>query len=259
MRTLIEPIDWQSVTTFVAVIWSVWFLVGFGKERGALLEGDARKINHFLVLVGGVVWFRSASPMVDRVSCHVACGILFVSLLLVCRFPHHRLCRLAFLGYARDSDRPHAAFHVWFSWLVSLVGLELVDRLFGSIETTRLATLVLGIADALAEPIGRRFGRHRYQVYGILAPQGSTRSWEGSLAVALSTAIIMILSGRLLSGMAWPILIVEGVVIGLFVAIIEAWTPHGLDNFTIPISTACIVQVLTGIWGTASEFACCAE
>lgn len=244
MSFLMPSLEWPMIAAFVALIASIWILVGAAKAGRLLLEGDARKINHFAILVGAVLWFNTGVSDVDRVSCRVACGILFLLLLAVCRFRDDGLCRLAFLGYARESDRPNDAFHVWFSWLVSMAGLQLVDLFFGSIELTRLAALVLGVGDAIAEPVGRRFGKHRYRVQGILSPHGATRSWEGSTAVAISSALVVMLFSGLIFAVAWPQLLGFGLVTGFLVAVIEAWTPHGLDNFTIPLSTAVILRCL---------------
>ena len=159
---------------------AVWVIAGWLKLHGYLRIGDARKINHATVLVGGVIWFSGGDPVQVRVSVHVAVIILFSLLLLVCRWREWGLFRYAFLGYAQETDRPHDGFHVWFSWVVSILGLELVDVAFGSLDLTRCTALVLGLADAVGEPIGSRFGKHRYLVRDVLSATPRQRSWEGT-------------------------------------------------------------------------------
>lgn len=240
---------------FVVLVSAMWIVAGALKTRGLLRTGDARKLNHITVLAGGAAWFNSGDPLQDRVSCHAAAIILFTMLLLVCHWRDWGLCKYAFVGYARETDRPHDGFHVWFSWLVSLAGLEFVDVLFGSIELTRCAALVLGLADAVGEPIGSRFGNHRYFVRDILGSACRQRSWEGSLAVALVTSVIMYLS---ISSLPWgdwqlartalfPLRFTLALAAGATVSLVEAWTPHGLDNLTIPISAAVLVQGLASL------------
>src|SRR3569623_125413 len=160
-------VDAARLFTFVALVSGVWLTAGWLKARGYLNTGDARTLNHATVLAGGVVWFNSGDPTRDRVTCQLAVALLFSLLLLVCRWRVWSICRYAFLGYARESDRPHEGFHVWFSWLVSMLGLEIVDLAFGSLELTRCAALVLGLADAVGAPIGSRFGRHQYSVRDV--------------------------------------------------------------------------------------------
>jgi phytol kinase len=247
-----EQVDLFRVCTFVFFVSAVWGFAGWLKVRGILRIGDTRKMNHAAVLAGGVVWFSSGEPLRDRVSGHVAVLILFGLLLLVCRWHEWGWFRYAFSGYARESDRPHDAFHVWFSWLVSICGLELVDLIFGSVDLTRCAALVLGLADAVGEPIGSRFGKHRYSVRDVLAATTHERSWEGSFAVALMTSMVVYLSfsPTLCAGWGLPVATLIlfrlplAIATGLLVSFVEACTPHGLDNLTIPISAAVLVRGL---------------
>ena len=249
-----NQIDLLRVGSFVALIAATWILAGWLKARGYVRTGDARKINHAAVLAGGVVWFNSGDSGMDRVSCHLAVSLLFLLLLIVCRYRDWGVFEYAFQGYAREADRPHDAFHVWFSWLVSIVGLELVDLAFGSVALTRCAALVLGLADAVAEPIGSRFGKHRYRVRDILSDVCRQRSWEGSLAVAVMTSVIVFISFSPQWGTDWgfPVFVMASfrlpmaLLAGGFVALVEAWTPHGLDNLTIPLGAAVFVRGIMG-------------
>ena len=252
---LVSALDPVRVTSFVAFVSSVWLLAGWLKRRQLVRTGDARKINHAAVLVGGVFWFDSGRDLNDRVDCHLAVLILFSLLLMACRWRDSWAFRDVFYGYARESDRPHDAFHVWFSWLVSILGLEAVDILFQSTDLTRCTVLVLGLADALGEPIGSRFGRHPYFVRDLLTSACRQRSWEGSLAVGLMTAVIIYLgfspwfwTHGLASSPGSPGPLLAALLAGLIVSLVEAWTPHGLDNLTIPISAALVLRSLSLVW-----------
>ncbi len=250
-----NQIDLLRVGSFFALVAATWVFAGWLKARGYVRAGDSRKINHAAVLAGGVVWFNSGEPGPDRVSCHLAVITLFLLLLLVCRCRDWKWFRYAFHGYAREADRPHDAFHVWFSWLVSIIGLELVDLAFGSLALTRCAALVLGLADAVAEPIGSRFGKHRYLVRDVLTDARRQRSWEGSLAVGVMTSVIIFVSFSPALSADWgfsaltitssrlPIAILAGG----FIALVEAWTPHGLDNLTIPLGAAVFIRSVVGL------------
>ncbi|BBD61929.1 phosphatidate cytidylyltransferase [Nostoc sp. HK-01] len=99
--------------------------------------------------------------------------------------------------------------------------------------------------DALAALIGKRFGKHQYQI------GSSVRSWEGSLAMFLASAtaiflVLMFLPNSLLS-QAVSIGAGKALLIALVSAscatLVEAISPHGTDNLGVPLVTAGV------IWG----------
>merc|ERR1719428_2268088 len=52
-----------------------------------------------------------------------------------------------------------------------------------------MCPLAVGLGDGLAEPIGKRFGKHKYQVYALFTQQRFTRSYEGSANVFFWTLV----------------------------------------------------------------------
>eukprot|EP00820_Chromera_velia_P007869 Cvel_20080.t2-p1 / transcript=Cvel_20080.t2 / gene=Cvel_20080 / organism=Chromera_velia_CCMP2878 / gene_product=hypothetical protein / transcript_product=hypothetical protein / location=Cvel_scaffold1776:35707-36063(-) / protein_length=119 / sequence_SO=supercontig / SO=protein_coding / is_pseudo=false len=52
-----------------------------------------------------------------------------------------------------------------------------------------IPVLVTGIGDGLAEPVGVRFGAHKYSAYALCSNKKYTRSLEGSLCVYLSGVV----------------------------------------------------------------------
>src|SRR5262249_3581835 len=115
-------VDWLRVAGFLGLVVAVWELAGRLKLTGLARAGDARKLNHPPALVGGALAFGWAPEPVARLSAYVGMGAGFVLLLVVCRYRDRPPFRTMFVGYARESDAPHECFHVWFSWLVSVVG-----------------------------------------------------------------------------------------------------------------------------------------
>jgi phytol kinase len=103
------------------------------------------------------------------------------------------------------------------------------------------AILVLALADPAAALVGRPWGRTRYHLFG------GTRSVEGSLAFGLCALVSLPLSLGLLTSLdpvavlLWS-LHVAGLATGL-----EALSPHGSDNLTIPLGCAlALLPVTTG-------------
>jgi phytol kinase len=100
--------------------------------------------------------------------------------------------------------------------------------------------------DALAALIGKRFGKHKYQI------GQSVRSWEGSLAMFIATTIaiflvLFLLPGSALAQNAVPFDIAKAILVALVTGtsatLAEAISPHGTDNLSVPIVTAGVVWV----------------
>jgi phytol kinase len=92
--------------------------------------------------------------------------------------------------------------------------------------------------DALAAVVGRRIGRRRYTVLG------STRSAEGSMTMFvaswLATSMALLLLG---AGDPIAALLVSAVT-AFGAAIVEAVSPWGIDNLTVPAVSALILALM---------------
>ncbi|MBA4030608.1 MAG: hypothetical protein C0478_06915 [Planctomyces sp.] len=235
--------DGLKVLMFASFIIMGWIVTGQLHRVRQLRIGDSRKLNHVAVLVGGAAWFWTDNPANDRLNAFIAAGVLFSILMLACRFPRRRFSRVLLQGYVRMEDWPHPHGHLWVSWMASIVGLVIVELVFGSTEITRMSAIVLGIADALGEPIGSRFGRHRFQVADLLSSTIRHRSWEGSLAVCVGATLSI--AWLLPISMGLPLTLVVACLMGVLIAGVEAWSPHGLDNLTIPLVTGpCLALIV---------------
>jgi dolichol kinase len=94
--------------------------------------------------------------------------------------------------------------------------------------------------DALAAVIGRRVGKNRYTVLG------STRSLEGSAVMFLASLVATFVPLVLMAtGMISPVAIVgAATVTALGAAVVEAVSPWGVDNLTVPAISALILVLL---------------
>jgi dolichol kinase len=235
---LLGLIEAGRVAGYVIAMLAVWVVAGYCKRRGSLRAGDARKLNHVVALVGGAFCFGWLSPNQGRVSFFLAGLILLACLLLACRLRRRPIADVIFAGYAREPEAPGAAAQVWLPWLAGFYGLGLVDALFADWTITRTAALILGLADGIAEPVGSRYGKHRFAVMDPLFGGRRTRSLEGSLAVFLTSLTVMLISANAGGSLA---LLAGAALSSLGVACCEALTPHGLDNFTIPVATGALL------------------
>jgi phytol kinase len=137
---------------------------------------------------------------------------------------------------ARPSDAPHRTLFV----LVPLATTAL-----GGVAANLLAPgygyvgyLVAGWGDALGEPVGTRWGRHRYRV-PTLAGVPATRSLEGSGAV-LAGGFAAALAGLLFAGIEPQSAVRAAALAAVAGAAVEAGSSHGLDNLTVQAAAALV-------------------
>jgi phytol kinase len=88
--------------------------------------------------------------------------------------------------------------------------------------------LVLGVVDAAAALVGKRWGTHVYRVCG------ETRTYEGSLTALLCAAFI---------GYSFGLGVLMALLMGWCIAVIEALAPRGSDNVVLPIVTGLLLML----------------
>jgi phytol kinase len=141
---------------------------------------------------------------------------------------------------ARPSDAPHRTLFILVPLATTAAGGLLANLLFSGYAV--VGYLVAGWGDAVGEPVGARWGRHRYRVPS-LAGVPATRSLEGSAAVlmagwaAASAALLLLGHGP---GRALAI----GAVAAIAAAIVEAASTHGADNLTTQVAAAAVAWLL---------------
>ncbi len=113
-------------------------------------------------------------------------------------------------------------------------------------------TMAMTWGDSMAAIIGRRFGRHRYQV------AGGSRSYEGSAAMLVAATIAMFLTLALVPGSALgpltPPLSIGVALLAAFVGalaatIAEAFSPSGTDNLSVPLLAGAVVYIVVTVLG----------
>ncbi len=105
-------------------------------------------------------------------------------------------------------------------------------------EFAAIGILVMTWGDGFAALIGQRFGRHSYELWGM------KKSWEGSSAMAIISFFVCALILLATIGNLWQIWLIS-LVVGLSAALLEAFSKFGIDNLTVPISSAAIAFLLT--------------
>jgi len=215
----------------VALIWAAGCLIfaGLLKTRRKFKTGYTRKVFHFLIFgTVIVVHWLWGTPGVCLLGGMTSLVIAYALL--------RGSGNIMYEAMAREKDAPKRTYYIVIPYFATLIGGLLSNILFPS--TAVFGYLVTGLGDAVAEPVGTRFGKHEYKVPAI-SGVSAIRSLEGSFAVfivsVLALTICFALSHQLeMSGRA--LLIV--VLISFISTLVEAISPHGWDNTTLQVVPA---------------------
>lgn len=109
----------------------------------------------------------------------------------------------------------------------------LACSLTGTFRFYPVAILALTFGDTAAWYVGSRFGSLTYTIFG------DTKSWEGTGAIALTTAAIVLGTSLEWGSMELANRLALASGAGILAALLEAFSPKGTDNLTIPL----------GVWG----------
>lgn len=100
-----------------------------------------------------------------------------------------------------------------------------------------LGILIMSWGDGLAALIGKRFGKHKYNVLG------GQKSLEGSFTMTVVSFIVSILILHNVQGNTWEVFVISAVV-AVFATGLEAISFLGIDNLTVPLGSAALAFVL---------------
>jgi len=87
--------------------------------------------------------------------------------------------------------------------------------------------LVYGIGDGLAEPVGVRFGRIRYNAYALFTNRKYFRTIEGSAVVFLTSLVVVLFYASYFSQVQFIAALIA-IPVGMTLA--EAFSPHTWDS-----------------------------
>ena len=133
----------------------------------------------------------------------------------------------------RPEDRPYTLF--WFTTQMLAISLLMIPMTqyfvhIGMWSLFLIPAMANGLGDGLAEPLGKIFGKRRYEVKALFTNKTYTRSYIGSSCVAFFTALGVILNVHALSSDQFWFLLIT---LPIAITFIEARSPHTWDNFFI--------------------------
>lgn len=143
---------------------------------------------------------------------------------------------------AREKDEPYRTYYIVIPYVATLIGGVVGNILFGPMAM--IGYLVGGLGDAAGEPVGTRWGKHRY-VVPTLSPIKTIRTFEGSGGVFVASVIAVTVGCALIPVLNWSLqLWVAIFATALLSTAVEAISPHGWDNTTMQLAPALLATSL---------------
>lgn len=220
-----------------ALLWATacLMLAGFLKKQRKWKTGYTRKVFHFLI-------FGSVSAIHLIWGSPGVCLFGGMTTLVIAYAVLRGSGYFMYEAMAREKDAPRRTHYIITPYLATLIG-GLIGNIFFP-QTVVFGYLVSGLGDAIAEPVGTRFGKHQYKapaIHGVRA----VRSIEGSLSVFLTagTALLVYIGVSPSYILSWHTAFIV-LIIAAVSTLVEAVSPHGWDNATMQITPAWLGMAL---------------
>ena len=241
------PMFWFAEFFKMALLGSIAYGCGLLVRKRGMKVNYTRKINFFaLYLIPMLVdWI---SPTLNTSAASAVRALLFMALMVFFLKPIRERWSLAgtmFLSYDRPEDRPHTMF-----WLTTqlvagyavLIPMQILFRKYGFAELIFIPILVHGFGDGLAEPVGVRFGKHKYSCRSLFSQRRYTRSLEGSSCVFVAGLVAVLLFHASFSP---PQFMAALLVVPLGMTLAEAFSPHTWDTpYMFLVGTGSVLAIM---------------
>lgn len=238
VNNLIDFIVMQFIK--VGMNFTIWYACGLLVLKRGVKTNYTRKIVHFSLLLLPFLMdmFRGQSNGASNESGNnflltaigLFSGLLYLLLFIQPIRNRVKVLNTAFLSVDRPEDRPRT-----ISWLTTQTAANLFVSLpfyaylmmINKMELVFIVMIINGIGDGLAEPIGIRFGKHKYKTYALFTKKKYERSIEGSACVFITALLTIIIFSFSFSPTQFIIALIT---IPILMTLAEAIAPHSLDN-----------------------------
>jgi len=228
------------ISISVVAILTSGILAGALKRHAGWKTGYTRKTLHFLIFFTAAgLHFWGGMPAVNILGVGMGIFVLYSV--------KEGDGNFFFESMAREKDSPRRGFFIIVPYLTTAAGGLTSNLLFG--ECAIMGYALCGAADAIAEPVGVRFGKHKYKVPSLKKVKIAERSLEGSFSVFLVSLVLSLLFFVFLYQFPLATALIVSLVLSVVLALVEAVSFHGSDNLTIQIAASGLTYLFLKIWG----------
>ena len=243
-----DPVLLKGVIQTV-ILFSIQYVSGSLVYYKGIKVNYTRKINHF-ALFFVPMFLDKFIPVKPSLELLIIGSILAVTGLIIYIKPvriKSNFIQRMFLSFDRPEDRPNTL--LWLSTQTAFGFLVLIPFIIlfytsGYEYLIIIPILVNGIGDGLAEPVGVRFGKHKYQTYALFSKIKYERTLEGSACVFITSVVVILFfqSGFTSSEFIYVIIIFP-----IVMTLSEAFAPHTWDTpflFLFGYSTIYLIKII---------------
>lgn len=224
--------------SLLASLLTIQYCTGLLVRHKGIKVNYTRKINHF-ALFFVPVFLRSVFPHEGSfehfiIGCAIGTLILFIYIKPI----RGKISIIAtmFLSFDRPEDRPNTLWWLFTQVLagyIVLVPTVIFFVLNGLVGLIWIPLLIIAFGDGLAEPVGIRFGRHKYETYAFFSKRKYVRSLEGSACVFLASIIVIVVFHSSFTQLQF---IIALIFIPFLMTVVEAFSPHTWDTPTLNLA-----------------------
>ena len=208
-----------------------------------------RKINHFALFFDPMFIDKIIPTELSIQSIIIGSFLAVGSLLIYIKPIRNKSCIIErmFLSFDRPEDRPNTL--LWLSTQITFGYLILIPAIIyfftiGYGELILIPILVNGIGDGLAEPVGVRFGRLKYNTYALFSKIKYVRTVEGSACVFITSITVIVFFQ---SSFTYSEFVSALILFPIVMTLAEAFAPHTWDTpflFLFGFFTIYIIKIM---------------
>lgn len=225
--------NWVIVEFFrLLILFVIYYGLSLLVQEGRLKVNYSRKMVHFIHILTPLILNRALFDY--SLDYFIKSGLTTLAFPLIFIEPIRSrvpLIETLFYCFDRPEDRPHTvrlSFTQQAAMYFVLVGMAYLYTYFGlNLDLLAVPLFITAFGDGLAEPVGVRFGRNKYEVDALFTSRTYTRSVEGSFMVTLATVGTLVM---LQSSFTFNQFLFLFIYMPFKMTVTEAIAPHTWDN-----------------------------
>jgi len=238
----------KKLFIYISIIFLTWANGKVLRKYFNLRVNYSRKVNHmciwFIPFLADIIFIDTESNLSIMWNIFMVFLVQTLWMIPTREADCTGILQTSFSAVDRPEDRPNTLY--WLAIQGVGVGISLIP--FGILWNTWdisnlviIPLIIVTFGDGLAEPIGIRFGKHKYKVRALGTDKIYTRSLEGSFMVYLAGFIAICAT---YSEFELYEFVLNLIIVPIAGTLLEAFSPHTLDNPVIIIGVSAIISLI---------------